>query len=60
MERRERLNRVEKEIKRKEALAREAKSKGMHSTYSTYLLDIVLLKKELQSLRTDPKKAFVY
>lgn len=47
---------IEQEIVRKERLAREAKSKGMHAVYSNYLMDISILKGKLQKLSTGPLK----
>ena len=34
--------------------AKKAKLKGMHATYSNYMLDISILKGQLQKLRTHP------
>lgn len=50
------LSRVEEEIKRKEIKAKAAKAKGMHATYSNYMLDISILKDQLQKLRTSPSR----
>ncbi len=47
-------SKIEQEIVRKERLARDAKSKGMHTTYSVYLNDISNLKAQLQKLSTGP------
>ncbi len=51
-----RLSRVEDEIRRMQEKARLAKSKGMHATYSNYMLDISILKGQLQKLRTHPHR----
>jgi hypothetical protein len=50
------LSLVEDEIKRIETRARKAKEKGMHATYSNYMLDISILKGQLQKLRTHPHR----
>ncbi|MBN2039111.1 MAG: hypothetical protein JW864_03660 [Spirochaetes bacterium] len=50
------LSKVEEEIKRKEIRAKAAKAKGMHATYSNYMLDISILKDQLQKLRTSPHR----
>ena len=49
-----RADRIEMEIKRKQALARSAKEKGMHTTYGNYLSEIATLKGQLLKLRTNP------
>ncbi|MBN1498094.1 MAG: hypothetical protein JXA07_15080 [Spirochaetes bacterium] len=49
--------RIEQEIVRKERLARDAKSKGMNTTYSVYLNDIANLKAQLQKVSTGPGPA---
>ena len=53
------VNKIEQEIVRKERLARDAKAKGMHTTYSNYLMDISVLKTKLQKLGTSPLKEVV-
>jgi hypothetical protein len=53
------VNKIEQEIVRKERLARDAKEKGMHTTYSNYLMDISVLKTKLQKLGTSPLKEVV-
>ena len=53
------VNKLEQEIVRKERLARDAKEKGMHTTYSNYLMDISVLKTKLQKLGTSPLKEVV-
>mgnify|MGYP006991988321 CR=1 FL=1 len=50
-------NKIEQEIVRKERLARDAKNKGMHAVYSNYVMDISVLKAELQKLSTGPIKS---
>jgi hypothetical protein len=50
----DRISRIEQEIVRKERLARDAKNKGMHTTYSNYVMDISALKVEMQKLATGP------
>ena len=50
------LSKIEEQIKRKEVQAKLAKSKGMHATYSNYMLDISILKDQLQKLRTSPHR----
>lgn len=50
------LSRVEEEIKRMEEKAKKAKSKGMYATYSNYMVDISILKGQLQRLRTHPHR----
>ena len=52
------LNKVEQEIKRKEIKAKAAKQNGMHATYNNYMLDISILKTELNKLRTCPNRAY--
>ncbi len=47
-------NKIEQEIIRKERLARDAKNKGMHAVYSNYVMDISVLKTQLQKLSTGP------
>ncbi|MBN2402079.1 MAG: hypothetical protein JXN64_06745 [Spirochaetes bacterium] len=51
------LSKVEDEIRKMEMKAKKAKSKGMHATYSNYMLDISILKGQLQKLRTHPHRA---
>jgi hypothetical protein len=53
------VNKIEQEIVRKERLARDAKAKGMHTTYSNYLMDISVLKTKLQKLGTSPLKEVI-
>ncbi len=53
------VNKIEQEIVRKERLARDAKKKGMHTTYSNYLMDISVLKTKLQKIGTSPLKQVV-
>ena len=53
------VNKIEQEIVRKERLARDAKKKGMHTTYSNYLMDISVLKTKLDKLGTSPLKEVV-
>jgi|RifCSP16_2_1023846.scaffolds.fasta_scaffold273619_1 hypothetical protein len=53
------VNKIEQEIVRKERLARDAKEKGMHTTYSNYLMDISVLKTKLQKFGTSPLKKVV-
>jgi hypothetical protein len=50
------LSRVEDEIRKMELKAKNAKKKGMHATYSNYMLDISILKGQLQKLRTHPHR----
>ncbi|OHD70951.1 MAG: hypothetical protein A2W19_08275 [Spirochaetes bacterium RBG_16_49_21] len=50
------VNRLEQEIVRKERLARDAKKKGMQASYGNYVLDISVLKDELNKLRTHPNE----
>ena len=45
------------EIRKMEAKAKKAKESGMHATYSNYMLDISILKGQLQKLRTYPHRA---
>ncbi len=47
-------NRIEQEIVKKERLARDAKNKGMHAVYSNYVMDISVLKAQLQKLSSGP------
>ena len=51
-----RLSKVEDEIRKMEVKAKNAKQKGMHATYSNYMLDISILKGQLQKLRTHPHR----
>lgn len=51
-----RLSKVEEEIRKMEDRAKKAKAKGMHATYSNYMLDISILKGQLQKLRTYPHR----
>jgi hypothetical protein len=53
------VNRIEQEIVKKERLALDAKKKGMHATYGNYVLDISVLKDELNRLRTNPNEKAV-
>lgn len=57
MKKTSKINKVEEEIRRKQTHARMAKEKGMHSSYSRYMMDISVLKNELLKLRTSPDKA---
>jgi hypothetical protein len=50
------LSSIENEIRRMEEKAKKAKSKGMLATYSNYMLDISILKGQLQKLRTHPHR----
>jgi hypothetical protein len=50
----DKIHRIEQEIVRKERLARDAKDKGMHTTYSNYLMDVAVLKTRLNRLSTGP------
>jgi hypothetical protein len=50
------LSEVEDEIRKMQVKAKEAKLKGMHATYSNYMLDISILKGQLQKLRTHPHR----
>ncbi len=50
------LSKVEDELRKMQVKAKEAKSKGMHATYSNYMLDISILKGQLQKLRTHPHR----
>ena len=56
MTQRNKLSKVEDEIRRKELKAKKARAKGMHATYSNYMLDISILKDQLQKLRTHPHR----
>ncbi|MBN2079479.1 MAG: hypothetical protein JW838_10970 [Spirochaetes bacterium] len=53
----ERANRIENDIRKKERLALEAKAKGMHATYSNYLMEISVLKAELQKVSSGLRRA---
>ena len=44
------LAKAQQELKMKESLAAQAKSKGMESTYSNYMEDIAELKNEIARL----------
>ncbi|OHD63396.1 MAG: hypothetical protein A2176_00465 [Spirochaetes bacterium RBG_13_51_14] len=48
------VNKIEQEIIKKERLARDAKKKGMLTVYSNYVMDISVLKTDLQKLATSP------
>ncbi len=50
------LSKVEDEIRKMEDKAKKAKAKGMHATYSNYMLDISILRGQLQKLRTFPHR----
>lgn len=52
----DRASKIEQEIIRKERMARDAKNKGMHAVYSNYVMDISVLRAELQKLSTGPLK----
>lgn len=49
-----RASKIEQEIVKKERLARDAKNKGMHAVYSNYVMDISVLKAELQKVSSGP------
>ena len=53
----DRIDKIEREITKKQHLAFDAKNKGMHSTFSAYMNDIASLKTQLQKLRTSPNRA---
>jgi len=53
---RNRIDRLEQEIYRKENLARKARRQGMMTTYGNYLSEVAWLKDKLQRLRTDPSR----
>ncbi len=53
----ERANRIENAIRKKERLAHEAKAKGMHTTYGNYLMEISVLRAELQKVSSGLRRA---
>jgi hypothetical protein len=55
----EKTNKIEQEIVRKERLARDAKNKGMYTTYSNYVMDIAVLKTKLMKLSTGPLREVI-
>jgi hypothetical protein len=50
------LSKIEDELRKMQGKAKLAKEKGMHATYSNYMLDISILKGQLQKLRTHPHR----
>ncbi len=54
-----RANRIEQDIRKKERLALQAKAKGMHATYGNYLMEISVLKVELQKVSSGPLRHVV-
>ncbi|MCP4137525.1 MAG: hypothetical protein GY754_41545 [bacterium] len=57
MEQRSRIQRLQEEIRRKEKRAMDAKDKGMNSTYRNYLMDLAILRTQMQKLLTNSSRA---
>lgn len=56
MPKKNKLSKIEEEIKITEKRAQIAKRKGMQATYGNYMLNISILKDQLQKLRTSPDR----
>ena len=46
----EKMKRIQMKLKQKETQARDAKEKGMHTTYGNLMLEISELKKEVRKM----------
>jgi len=51
MDKKETLEKLEMSLKKKEEEARNAKSKGMHTTYGNLMLEINLIKTKMKKMQ---------